>query len=208
MLWLHTPSPVPNSLHVVGLGTTDGSGHRTLPTHLNSTLLVGLRVSASSMDPSGESLSARVDQATFSSESSTPNPKGVTDSIGVATRNSWLWCTVLMFPASSFTSYAGMSSVTWQTTTYSVSLHWSLISVSLGMHHSSSVPHCLVLIVQYSWFCHSTIFVFWLHNLFGGAPQHRSSNLHHICGHMMGAFECTHCQEVIINREVRVPPKH
>ena len=70
------------------------------------------------MDPSGESLSTsnevhstRVDRAMFSSEDSVPAPKGVTAPTGVATRNSQLWCTVLMFPASSFTSYAGTLSV-------------------------------------------------------------------------------------------------
>ena len=43
-LWLHTPSPAPNPLHIVSLGATDGSGHRTPPTHPSGTLLVGLRV--------------------------------------------------------------------------------------------------------------------------------------------------------------------
>ena len=62
----------------------------------------------------------------FPSESGVPAPKGVTAPTGVATRNSQLWCMVLMFPASSFTSYVGTPSVTWQTTTYSVSLHRSL----------------------------------------------------------------------------------
>ena len=101
--------------------------------HLSSTLLTGLRVSAPSMDPSGKSLptsnevsSTRVDRATFSSESGPPAPKGMTAPTGVATRNSQLWCTVLTFLASSFTSYAGTPSATWQTTTYSVSLHQSL----------------------------------------------------------------------------------
>ena len=183
MLWLHTPSPAPapNPLHVVSLGTTDGSGNKTPPTHLSSTLLVGLRVSAPSMDPFGESLStsnevssARVDQAVFSSESSLPAPKGVTAPTGVATRNSQLWCTVLMFPASSFISYAGMPSATWQTTIYSVSLHQSLTfhfpwCASFFISTTSPGTNC----TWYSWFYHSTIFVFWPHNLFGGAPQHR-----------------------------------
>ena len=102
MLWLHTPSPAPNLLHIVSLRATDGSGHRTPPTHLSGTLLVG--VSAPSMDPSGKSHStsskvnsARVDQATFSSESGAPASKGVTAPTGVATRKSWLQCTVLHF---------------------------------------------------------------------------------------------------------------
>ena len=67
--------------------------------------------------------SARVDQATFSSESSVSAPKGMTAPTGMATRNSQLQCTVLTFPTSSFTSYVGTPSVTWWATTYSVSLH-------------------------------------------------------------------------------------
>ena len=88
-LWLHTPSPAPNPFNVVSLGTTDSSGRRTPPMHPSGTLLTGLRVSAPSMDPSGESLStsnqvssARVDQAAFSSESGVPAPKGVTAPTG------------------------------------------------------------------------------------------------------------------------------
>ena len=133
MLWLHTPSPAPNPLHIVGLRATDGSGHRTPPTHPSGTLLAGLRVSAPSTYPSGELLStsnevhsARVDQATFSSKSGMPAPKSMTAPTGVATRKSQLWCMVLTFPASSFTSYMGTPSATWWTTTYSVSLHRSL----------------------------------------------------------------------------------
>ena len=123
----------PKPLHIVGLGATDGSSHRTPPTHLSGTLLVGLRVSTPSMDPSGESFSTPnkvcstwVDQTMFSSEIDAPAPKGVMASIGAATRNSWLQCMVLTFPTSSFTSYAGTPSATWRTTTYSVSLHRSL----------------------------------------------------------------------------------
>ena len=95
--------------------------------------MAGLRVSAPSTDPSGESLSTckkvystQVDRTTSSFEIDTPAPKGITASFGVATRNSQLWCTVFMLPASSFTSYAGTPSGTWWTTTYSVLLHWSL----------------------------------------------------------------------------------
>ena len=102
--------------------------HRT-PTHPSGTLLVGLRVSAPSMDLSGklfstpnEVCSTWVDR-TFSSEIDMPAPKGMMASIRVTTRNSQLWCMVLTFPASSFTPYAGMPSATWRTTTYSVSLH-------------------------------------------------------------------------------------
>ena len=58
----------------------------------------------------------RVDRATFSSESGMLAPKGVMAPTRVATRNSQLWWMVLMFPASSFTSYAGMPSATWWTT--------------------------------------------------------------------------------------------
>ena len=72
-----------------------------------------------------------------------------------------------------FTAYTGTPSVTWWTTTYSVSLHQSLTFVSLGMCHFASVPHGPVLIAQYSWFYCSTVFVFQPHNSFGGAPQHR-----------------------------------
>ena len=50
------PSPAPDPLHIVSLRATDGSGCRT-PTHPSGTLLVGLRGSAPSKDPSGESLS-------------------------------------------------------------------------------------------------------------------------------------------------------
>ena len=151
------PSPAPNPLHIVGIRATDGSGHRTPPTHPSSTLLVGLRVSAPSMDSSGESLStsnevcsARVDQATFSSEIDVPAPKGMTASIGAATRNSQLRCTVLTFPASSFTSYASTSSATWQTTTYSVSLYQSLTFhfpwyVSFFISTMSPGTNCVVL---------------------------------------------------------------
>ena len=80
-----------------GIGATDGSGCRTPPIHPSSTLLVGLRVSVQSTDPSGESLSTpnevcstRVDRAMFSSEIDVPAPKGMMASIGVATRNSQL----------------------------------------------------------------------------------------------------------------------
>ena len=101
------------------------------------------------MDPSGKSLStpnevssARVDQAMFSSESGAPTPKGMTDPTGVATRNSQLWCTVLMFPASSFTSYAGMPSVTWQTTTYCLTppvldFLFPLVCIILHQYHAA-----------------------------------------------------------------------
>ena len=112
---------------------TDGSSCRTPPTHLSSTLLAGLRVSAPSTDPSGESLStskkvcsAQVDRTTSSFEIEEPSPKCMTASFGVTTRNSWLWCMVFTLPTSSFTSYAGTPSATWWTTTYSVSLHQSL----------------------------------------------------------------------------------
>ena len=139
---------------MAGLGTTDGSGRRTPPTHLSGTLLSGLRVSAPSMGPSGKSLStsnevssARMGPAAFFSESDMPASKGVASPVGVATRNSQLWCTVLMLPASSFTSYVGMPSATWWTTMYLVSFHWSLTFHSLGTHRSSSVPHHPVLIV-------------------------------------------------------------
>ena len=145
------------------------------PTHPSETLLVGLRVSAPSTDPSSESFSTsnevsstRVDQAVFSSESGAPATKGMASPAGVATRNSQLQCTVLTLPASSFTSYAGMQSATWWTTKYSVSLHQSLT-----FYRSSLAPCCPVLIVQYSWFCHSTTFVSWPCSSFGGAPQHR-----------------------------------
>ena len=118
-----------------------------------------LRVSARSMDPSGESLStsskvssARMDQAAFSSESGVPTPKGMTAPAGVATRKSQLWCTVLTFPASSFTSCAGMPPATWQTTTYSVSLHWSLTFhfpwyMSFFISTTSPGTNCVVLMV-------------------------------------------------------------
>ena len=56
---------------------------------LPSTLLVGLRVSAPSTNPSGKSLSTsnkvsstRVNRAAFSSESGTPTPKGVIALLG------------------------------------------------------------------------------------------------------------------------------
>ena len=153
------PSPAPNPLNVVGLRTTDGSDCRRPPTHPSGTLLVGLRVSAPSTDPSGESLSTsnevsstRVDQAVFSSESGAPTPKGLTSPIGVATRNSQLRCTVLTLPVSSFTSYAGMPSATWWTTTYSVSLHQSLTFhfpwyMSLFISTTSPGTNCAVLVV-------------------------------------------------------------
>ena len=153
-------TPVPNPLHIVGLRATDGSGHRTPPTHPSGTLLVGLRVSAPSTDPSGESLStsnevhsARVDRATFASEINTPAPKCMMASTGVATRNSQLWCMVLMFPASSFTSYAGTPSATWWTTTYNNILHWSLTFhfpwyASFFISTTSPGTNCAVLVAR------------------------------------------------------------
>ena len=109
------------------------------------------------MDPSGKSLStsnevnsARVDRATFSSESGASAPKGVTAPTGVATRNSQLRCMVLTFPASSFTSYAGTPSATWQTTTYSVSLQWSFcFPCYASFFISTTLPstNCAVLMV-------------------------------------------------------------
>ena len=143
--------PPPHSL-----GATDGSGRRTPPTHLSGTLLVGLRVSAPSTDPSGELLStctkvcsARVDRTTSSFD--TPAPKVVTASFQVATRNSQLWCMVFTLPASSFTSYAGMPSATWWTTTYSVSLHRSLTfcfpwNASFFISTTSPGTSCVVLV--------------------------------------------------------------
>ena len=127
---------------------------------------------------------------------------------GVATRNSQLRCTVLTFPATSFTSYAGTLSATWQTTTYSVSLHQSLTFhflwyASFFISTTSPSTNCMVLVVL----------------LFFGLPiclevclsiglLEASSNLHHICGHMMGVLKLTHHREIIINREVRATPKH
>ena len=118
------------------------------------------RVSAPSTDPSGKSLStsnevrsAKVDQAMFSSEINAPAPKGMTASTGAAIRNSQLWCTVLTFPASSFTSYAGTLSATWQTTTYSVSLHWSWTFcfpwyTSFFISTTSPSTNCAVLVAR------------------------------------------------------------
>ena len=149
----------PNPLHIVGLRATDGSGHRTPPIHPSGTLLARLRVSAPSTDPSGklfstsnEVHSTRVDQAMFSSESGVPAPKSVTAPTRVATRKSQLQCMVLMFPASSFTSCAGTPSATWQTTTYSVSLHQSLTFhfpwyASFFISATSPSTNCAVLMV-------------------------------------------------------------
>ena len=142
------------------LGATNGSSRRTPATHPSSNLLVGLRVSAPSTDSSGklfstpnEVCSTQVDLTMFSSEIDAPTPKGVTASFGVATRNSRLQCTVLTFPASSFTSYAGMPSAPWQTTTYSVSLHQSLTFhfpwyVSFFIRTTSPGTNCTVLVAQ------------------------------------------------------------
>ena len=161
-LRLHTPSPAPNPLHIVSLGATNGSSHRTPPTHPSGTLLVGLRVSAPSRDPSGklfstsnEVCSTWVNRTMFSSEIDVPTPKGVMASVGVATRNSQLWCMVLTFPTSSFTSYTGTPSATWRTTTYSVSLHRSLTFcfpwyASFFISTTSPGTNCAVLVAQSS----------------------------------------------------------
>ena len=79
------------------------------------------------------------------------------------------------------------------------------------MHHSSSAPHHLVLIVQHLWLDHSNVSVFSLAICLGVSLSisflEASPNLHHICWHTTGALICTHHQEVIINREARMPPK-
>ena len=177
---------------------------------------MGLRVSAPSTDPSGKSLStsnevssARVDQAAFSFESGMPTPKGMTLPTQVATRNSWLWCTVLTLPATSFISYVGMPSVTWQTTTCSVSLHQSLTLVCVALHQYHVIWYYL------HGTCGSVIVPF----LFFGLTirlevclsiglLEASSNLCHVCRYMMGVLEHTHHWEIMINREVRAPPEH
>ena len=119
---------------------------------------------------------------------------------------------VLTFPASSFTSYAGTPSMTWQTTTYSVSLHQSLtfhFPWYMSFFISTTLP---VLIMWYSWLYHSTIFVFGLtihlEVSLSISYLESSSNLRHVCGHVTGAFKCAYHQEVIIDREMRMPPKH
>ena len=66
--------------------------------------------------------------------------------------HSQLRCTVLTLPASSFTSYVGMPSATWWTTTYSVSLHQSLTFrfpsyMSLFITTTSPDTNCMVLMV-------------------------------------------------------------
>ena len=96
-----------------------GSGHKMPSTHPNGMWLVRHRVNASSNVPSDASLShsnrvssAWVDQVAPSSELDLLPPRGVTSPLGVATRKSQLWWTVLTFPPSSHTSYMGMSSAT------------------------------------------------------------------------------------------------
>ena len=150
-------------------------------------------------------------QTMFSSEIDVPTPKGVTASVGVATRNSWLQCMVFMFPTSSFTSYVGMPSATWRTTTYSVSLHRSfllpLVCIILHQYHVAWYQLCST--------CGSIVITFLLVSLaiclemsLNISFLEASPNLCDICWHVMGVLISTHHQEVIINREERMPPKH